>query len=557
MVSKNLINLESILSLGSKLNESLDIEFIFSSSLLSLMGKLLIKKGCGFVRQADGFEQVVCKGTNEVVDINSMNFAAEQLWNIPPETEVFSRGYRLALFLKSQQKIVGIILLGQRLIDKDLTEEEMQYIKIVGSITSTALSNTLHFNELITERDTIQRQNLLLRTLIDISNDFKNITSREHILKLFSLYLKGNLRINKQAVFLIDGKTITQLLNDFGEIIDENTILSLYNLPSITLIRDWTAQNPPLGIPQSIAIVAPLIYRGDKKGILLIGKRLDNTEFSDDNLSFIELIANALITALENNRLFMEELQKEKLERELDLAKEIQNNLLPKTNPLVQGWDIVGKSIPSKTVGGDYFDIIQIKQNEYLFVIADISGKGVPAAILMSNLQAIIKTLISLNLPLNELIKRVNTILFHNTTFDKFATMFIAKLDLATSELEYINAGHNSPIYLKANGSVIELSEGCLLLGIIEDIGEVVSSKVKLDSHDIILLYTDGINEAININHEEFGSDRIIRIIKQSMNAVSAEILDNIFSNVKEFSAGMEQYDDMTAIIIKKVENVS
>ncbi len=552
MANRNLINLESILSLGSKLNESLDVQFIFSSALLSLMGKLLIKKGCGFVRQVNEFQQVICKGTNEVIDINSINFSTEQFWRIPLESELFAKGYRFALLLKSQNHLIGAILLGTRLLDKELTEEEIQYIKIVGSITSTALSNTLHFNELINEKDVIQRQNLLLRTLIDISNDFKNITSREHILKLFSLYLKGNLRINKHAIFLINGNNITHLTNDFGYSIEDQTILNLYNLPNISLVDNLTGEIS-LTLPQSIAIIAPLVYRGEKKGLLLIGKRLDNTKFTDENLSFIELLANSLITALENNRLFLEELQKEKLERELDLAKEIQNNLLPKANPVIEGWDIVGKTIPSKTVGGDYFDIIQISQNEFLFVIADISGKGVPAAILMSNLQAIIKTLISLNLPLNELVRRVNNILFHNTTFDKFATMFIAKLDLLSSEFEYINAGHNSPIYLKTNGTLSELSEGCLLLGVIEDIGQIITSKIKLDSQDIVMLYTDGINEAINSSHQEFGTDRIINNLKVNLYKSSSEILETIYSDVKDFSSGMEQYDDMTAIIIKKV----
>ena len=512
----------------------------------------MIKKGCCFIQHQNEFKQIINKGTNEFIDIKTLDIPNEQFGTINLDSELYKRDFRYVLLLKSQQEVIGLILLGQRYINKELSDEEIQYIKIVGSITSTALSNTLHFEELIAERDTIQRQNLLLRTLIDISNDFKNITSREHILKLFSLYLKGNLRINKQAIILVNNNNITNLTNEFGELIDKETVMKLNNLPNICFTEDLP--NEILhAIPKSIAVVAPLIYRGEKKGVLLIGKRLDNIRFTNDNLSFIELLANSLITALENNRLFLEELQKEKLERELDLAKEIQENLLPKTNPNVIGWDIVGKTLSSRTVGGDYFDIIELSKDEFLFIIADISGKGVPAAILMSNLQAIIKTLISLHLPLNELVSRINTILYHNTTFDKFATMFIAKLNLLTSELEYINAGHNSPIYLKADNTITELSEGCLLLGVIEDIGEITSFKIKLRPQEIIFLYTDGINEAINTNHDEFGTDRIIHNLKESLHLNSATILERIFSNVKVFSAGMEQYDDMTAIIIKKV----
>lgn len=552
MTQSSLINLESILSLGSKLNESLDVDFIMSSALLSLMGKLVLKKGCGFIREIDYFKQVVCKGTSEEIDLSSYIFSSQTFSEIDKDNPIYKQGYKYIVLLKSQQQIIGVILLGQRLLNKELSEDEIKYVKIVGSITSTAISNTLHFKQLKTERDIIQKQNLLLKTLIDISNDFKNITSREHILKIFSLYLKGNLRINRQAIYLINNENITQLSNDFGEQIESNHILELFQISDICF-RENLPIELKIKLPNSVSIVAPLIYHGEKKGILLIGKRLDNIQFQEENLSFIELLANSLITALENNRLFLEELQKEKLERELDLAKEIQNNLLPKSNPIIPGWDIVGKSIPSKTVGGDYFDMIELPDNEYLFIIADISGKGIPAALLMSNLQASIRTLISLNLNIKELVERVNALLFQNTTYDKFATMFVAKLNLATGILEYINAGHNPPFYLKSNGEIYELTEGCLLLGVVENLGEIASNSIELKSNELVLMFTDGINEAINLEHQEFGTERMIEHLKSYSHLFSNAILDSLYSNVKLFAAGMEQYDDMTSIIIKKV----
>lgn len=551
MLHSSLINLESILSLGSKLNESLDVDFIMSSSLLSLMGKLVLKKGCGFVRDGNSFQQVVCKGTNEEVAINSYNFTEDQFSEIKEESPLYNQGYRYIINLKSQQKIIGLILLGQRLLSKELSDDEIKYIQIVGSITSTALSNTLNFEELKSERDIIQRQNLLLRTLIDISNDFKNITSREHILRLFSLYLKGNLRINRHAIYLTNNHQASQIVNDFNESLDDNILSQFINIPEISF-RENLPSDISKYLPKDVSIIAPLNYHGEIKGYLLVGSRLDKTSFLEENLTFIELLANSLITALENNRLFLEELEKEKLERELNLAKEIQNNLLPKSNPAIAGWDVVGKSLPSKTVGGDYFDIIELSQNEYLFIIADISGKGIPAALLMSNLQASIRTLISLNLSLQELVTRVNTLLYSNTTYDKFATMFVAKLNKSNSTFEYINAGHNPPFYIKSDGSVEELSEGCLLLGVVDDLGQVDMNKIIFNTNELVLLYTDGINEALNINHQEFGTSRMIENILSCIQSGSKIILETIYSNVKLFSVGMEQYDDMTAIIIKK-----
>lgn len=551
MQNSSVINLESILSLGAKLNESLDINFIFSSALLSLMGKLLLKKGCGFIRSQNSFKQVICKGTNEEVSISSLDFENNQYLILKKNSYLYQKGFQLALILKSQNEIIGLILLGHRVIDKELSEDEIKYIQIVGSITSTALSNTIYFNQLKQERDTIQKQNLLLRTLIDISNDFKNITSREHILKLFSLYLKGNLRINRQAIFLINEKNVFQLVNDFGDLITEKDVINLFEFPQITY-RDNLPEEIKIHLTTAVSIIAPLIYQGEKKGILLIGKRLDHTQFLEENLTFIELLGNALITALENNRLFLEELDKEKLERELDLAREIQNNLLPKSNPIIDGWDIVGKSIPSKTVGGDYFDFVELSENEYLFIIADISGKGIPAALLMSNLQASIRTLTELNLTLDEIVRKVNSLLYRNTSFDKFATLFIAKLNTSTANLEYINAGHNPPLYLKSDATYCELSQGCLLLGVVEDLGKIETASIQLQQNEIVLMFTDGISESMNSNYQEYGIAKLIDNLKTFINLQSNIILEKIYSDIKLFTAGMEQYDDMTAIIIKR-----
>lgn len=546
MQNNSFINLESILSLGNQLSQSLDVEFILSASLLSLMGKLLSNKGCGFIRVDDKFKQIVCKGANENICVDLLIDNGKIFDEITVDSELYQKGYNYLVYLKNQQEIIGLLLIGKRLARKELNADEINYIKIVGSITSTALSNAINYNHLKNERDVVQRQNLLLRTLLEISNDFKHITSRESIVKIFSLYLKGNLRVNRHAILLLEGSNLTELVNNFGKTFNLEQINKFTKLQKIQVLNK-TNNDFADELTANVSIICPLIYQGQFKGLLLIGNRLDNQEFTDENLAFLELLSNSLITALENNRLFLEELKKEKLEQEINLAREIQNNLLPKQIPLIEGWEIAGQSNPSRSVGGDYFDIIKYSDNYIYFVIADISGKGFPAALLMANLQASIRTLINLNLKLQDIIEKVNSLLYLNTGHDKFATVFLAKLDLASSELEYINAGHNPPIIVKHNKEVHQLTEGSLLLGVMEELPYISSHTIKLDYGDIILIYTDGVSEALNSDNEEFGLERIINYL---LNQTPS--LDELFEQVRKFVGNREQYDDMTAILIKK-----
>jgi sigma-B regulation protein RsbU (phosphoserine phosphatase) len=277
---------------------------------------------------------------------------------------------------------------------------------------------------------------------------------------------------------------------------------------------------------------------------------MSKKELSDEDLLFIDYLGNTAIAALENERLFQEELKKKQLESELNLALEIQKGLFPSEAIEIENYSIYGRSIPSKQVGGDYYDHIQIDENRYFILIADVSGKGMPAAMIMANLQAALRVLVKLGLPLLDIIINLNHIVYSNTSQDKFVTFFGGILDTKKNTFEYINAGHNPP-YLFRDGKVINLDKGGLFLGLMDGGFPYESEEIKLEDNDFIILYTDGITEAMNTKNEEFGDDNLIDICQK--NTSRLELLDDIIEKVKLFSYGSSQYDDITmlALVIK------
>ncbi|MBI5326656.1 MAG: PP2C family protein-serine/threonine phosphatase [Ignavibacteriae bacterium] len=278
---------------------------------------------------------------------------------------------------------------------------------------------------------------------------------------------------------------------------------------------------------------------------------MNGEDYNEDNIQFIEALANTSIAALENERLFEQELEKKKLESELGLALEIQKNLLPKQIPSLYNCDLAGTSIPSRFVGGDYYDFIKLDDRHLLISIADVSGKGMPAALLMANVQASLRSLAPLNLSLKELINRINLVVYQNTTADKFVTFFCGIFDCENKSFSYINAGHNPPILMKTNGDFYELSEGGLILGFTDEPFTYSQGTVTLEKNDIILFYTDGVTEAQNVNNEEFGEVKLKEILYKNSSESVMHIMNHIIKEVKNFSKHTEQFDDITLIVAK------
>jgi phosphoserine phosphatase RsbU/P len=288
--------------------------------------------------------------------------------------------------------------------------------------------------------------------------------------------------------------------------------------------------------------------KGKRIGVIQIVNKL-NGYFSDDDIKFLDLLSLDACLAIENSRLFKEALEKERIEKELEVAASIQKMILPKIIPGIEGFEIAGMNVPTKQVGGDYFDVISLPGGKVALVIADATGKGVPAALLVTTLQACLRAYLESNLSLEELMRRVNRVILRSSTENKFITFFIGILEPHSKKLEIVNAGHYPPLIAR-NGNLMKLSNTGVLLGCFES-AVFVRKEYFLESHDVLVMFTDGITEANNAKGESYGDERLEKIITENCSKTAHELKEVIYKDVKVFEDGAEQTDDITMLIVK------
>ncbi|MFC1553986.1 PAS domain S-box protein [candidate division KSB1 bacterium] len=240
-----------------------------------------------------------------------------------------------------------------------------------------------------------------------------------------------------------------------------------------------------------------------------------------------------------------------RVREEARMAREIQTNLLPKSNPIIPGYDIAGINVPALNVGGDYFDFINLSEQQIALALGDVSGKGLPAALVMANLQATVRAQAFFNTEADDCLVKSNKLLFQSTDSKTFISLFYGILDFETHILCYANAGQNMPIMFSLDENPYSLKNRGVALGIKNDLS-YRKVKVKLNPGDQLIIYSDGISEAMNSRMEEFGEEKLIEFVQKNKNLAAVQLIDKIISEVKSFFGKAPQHDDMTIIILKR-----
>lgn len=303
--------------------------------------------------------------------------------------------------------------------------------------------------------------------------------------------------------------------------------------------------------PIKSILSAPLKTKGRLIGVLNVFNKISEDGFTLDDQRILSIIATQSAQVVENARLYDEEQSLKKIEEELKIANDIQTRLLPKTNPQINGFDIAGKSVPAKEVGGDYYDFISVDENNIVICLGDISGKGMPAALLMANLQATLRGQALFTSSAGECLTRANKLLYRSTDRQNYATLFYGILDSSNDTFRFSNAGHNPPILMNLDKKVIRLTKGGTVLGFMEDF-QFEEDSVNLKKGDTIIIYSDGIDEAFNIDDEEYGEENLLSIIKDSLSLDAEKIIENVFESVRFHVQDAPQSDDITIVVIKK-----
>jgi sigma-B regulation protein RsbU (phosphoserine phosphatase) len=303
-------------------------------------------------------------------------------------------------------------------------------------------------------------------------------------------------------------------------------------------------------------VLLPMSANDRLLGFLSLGPKRSEAPYSTSDIRLLEAVAVQTGLALENSRLTAEMAReiahREQLTRELEIAREVQERLFPQEAPSITGLDYAAQCRPAATIGGDYYDFIPLPGGRLGFAIGDVSGKGIPAALLMASLRASLRGLaITHSGTIAEMMSKLNQVIYEASPVDRFATLFYAIFDPASCTFTYVNAAHDAPILLRAaTGDLVRLAEAGLMIGGFRS-APYQQVSVTLARGDTLVMFTDGVGEARNAAGEEFGEKRIIESIREAAALPAAALLHSLLCAVESFAAGTQQYDDITPVVVR------
>lgn len=552
-VSKLQRNLTALVEFSRLVNSSLELEFILNNLLLSCFGKFLTTKG------------LIALSKNGILNVSSSKgFSSTSINDFPNNIELDN--YHLSEDLKkfcsknkliycekiiSSRKTLGIILLGEKINKINYTEDEIDFLKTILNIAVTAIENSLFIDELKFVNRTLDSRVNRLSSLFELSKEFGLLLDESRISKVLIYSLLGHFMISNYAVSVIDNNKI-KILESTCSKQNLAEALNFYNLKEIksNYLKEEIEKKLPELKKFNFEIIIPMHLQNETKGILFLGKRINKIDYTESDIEFVESLGSLAIISLENKRLFKEALEKQRLEEELEIAKDIQKNLLPKEIPALSNFDIAAVSISSKQVGGDYYDLIRLDEKNLCISVADVSGKSVPAALLMANLQAFLKSICRQGIDISDATGIINDLVTENTSDGRFITFFWGILNNDELIFNYVNAGHNPPIIIKKKNKIY-LDKGGMLLGVLKTFMPYKNETINLESGDLIVLFTDGVTEAKNLNDDEFTDEKFENILLNSTELSAQEILNKIRTEISNFANGQMQSDDITLVVIK------
>ncbi len=549
------------------INSSLDPRFIYSHILLTIMGKFLSPKGMALVQKSGkDFSVEMVKGfpselSGAVVRVNKIPANAFMLDKLLPAAHPwvkFFRKHRVKIVLPMliADKPIGILAFSKRLSKRKLSSRELTYLRSLANISATAIEKSRTLDEIQQVNRKLDHKVQELNTLFDLGKEYGAMLDAEKVIRLLVFSLLGQVGVNRYVICLKEGNDVRVVASKVDGAVPQAELLrTLYKLKSAALVGNLSTHEVQKArdvlSELKMSVVVPMAIQGENKGIMILGEKISRQPFVEAELEFLTSLANLAVISLENARLFDEAIEKQRLEDELNIAREIQKGLLPNVLPTMQGFDIAAANISSKQVGGDYYDVIPAREGEYVVAIGDVSGKGTPAALLMANIQASIRALVPLHLSLSDLTHRVNDLMCENTGGSKFVTFFWAMINVLTKQITYVNAGHNYPYLIRADGTLRRLDKGGMILGVMKTTIPYEEEGIDLESGDVLVLFTDGVSEAMSRDSVEYGEERLLGVLRKHVNESSQSIINKLHEDIQLHADGAQQSDDITMMVVK------
>ncbi|HOD65275.1 MAG TPA: SpoIIE family protein phosphatase [candidate division Zixibacteria bacterium] len=414
----------------------------------------------------------------------------------------------------------------------------------------------------------------LIRTLfIRTRTDHRNIIERfsRQVISLFDpVKLRGIIEDTLKTALLVERVYFVLFDDEVGEyaltrsqdqprriVLSRDDLLlrgiNLLDSPAfLQTLGDYLVNSPlaELLTERQVKLVLPMKDAKHMLGFLALTDKVAGYRYSSEDLNLLGVLSNQMVTALTNARLYVDSLERLRLEEEVSLARQIQLDLLPAAPPKLELCEIAVHSTPSRTVGGDFYDFIPIDDARIGMVIADASGKGMPAALMIAQIQAIIRSEVNNGNPIGAIMTHLNDQVVAATSSEKYVTLFYGELNRRTGRLEYCNAGHNYPVLVRSDGAVELLVQGGPIIGAFPEM-RYESADVQFRPGDVLFLFTDGLSEAMDGDGREYGEERVRRFVREHRHREAGEILEAILEDVRAFDATFPPRDDTTIITMK------
>jgi sigma-B regulation protein RsbU (phosphoserine phosphatase) len=393
-------------------------------------------------------------------------------------------------------------------------------------------------------------KDIKLNALLEITKAINNNVSTAQLLDIYQEILENKLKVGKLVLFSFTTEWTCILKygvnKEYNHLVFEPELLDIKEIETISFTKG--------NLSQKFEIVIPVYHKQTPLAFVLLGdideKKIEMSS-AIKHLPFIQTLTNVIIVAIENKKLYKSSIQKATIQKELELAQGMQKLLFPTDLPHTEEIEMSAFYLPHQQVGGDYYDLIWINEVEFVFCLADVSGKGVAAALLMSNLQAALRVLLKYTQNLTEIVIDINQLICDNAKNEKFITLFIAKYNIGSRKLTYINAGHNAPILFNNHNQMVFLDKGCSLLGIVNPLQFLENETLLVSAQSILFAYTDGLTDTVNSKDDNLSIKEIENILSIHKNATSDNINVAMMKYLEEFKGEMPFTDDIAMLTCK------
>jgi sigma-B regulation protein RsbU (phosphoserine phosphatase) len=556
---KRMSELISLLDLTTTLGSTLTGPEILDAALLIVMGELQVSRGALYVADGEGrFRRRAARGlpagapeTIERAEVEPGPFVPG-----PSDPGLAEAGFALVCPVRKAGRPIALLGLGPRAEGRPFGPEETGFLESLAACAATPIENGLINEELRQVNRSLSVKVYQLHNLFDIGRELATSLDEEAIERLVTTTVMGHFLASRGAIYRA-GAGGLELVHSRGvrpgeappRLPGEPAAL-LGDFPGPRPVKDLAAGPLRAGLEKArFALVVPLAAGDRLSGLVAVGERPGGRSVTEEDVDFAAALARQAQAALEGARAHRVRLEKERQDRDLQIARGIQQSLFPRSAPRAKGFEVVAESRSCFQVGGDYYDFIPLEGERLGLVIADVSGKGTPASLMMASVHAWLQAMAGTARP-TQVLERLNRFLYANTQTSRYVTLFYGELDPGRRRLAYVNAGHVPPYLVRATGAEERLTAGGPVLGLLEEVA-LESGEVSLAPGDLLAVVTDGVTEAVSPAGDEFGDERVRTTIRGRAADGAGATLAALVAAVDGWTGAAGCTDDLTALILR------